>query len=560
MTGSAPLVERLRPHRFTLALVALWLVHAVVNAMWLAQDMSLSAHDAAPHLEAQAHLYALLTREGPAGLWKIIRNPGPGWWPTAGYLPWVMIALVLGHSLFVARLSNLLYLAVLLWATFDLGRRLHSRLAGALAATLLSLFPVVFGESRQFGVDLPSAALIALSLALLLRTERLSRFGWSLAFGASVGLGVLVRPQVLMYVVPSACAVLALALVAGPTDHVRAPTPTHSARLHRLRPVIMAAMSGATAALLSSVWWYGHLHAIRTIFAEHQRDAAMLSLDATPNVPYYARMLPWALNPLMVLLALWGAVCLARRLWGGAWRHNDAWVVTATWLVGGVATLLSIHVHFLRFLLPICPPLALTAAVALVDLRRPRLRWSVVGAVLALMATVWMILSWVPESARFFGPGTRPRGMTNTAPRINKVLFGAKLVADELSRTGLDGPKIRVHLVAGPRMNKTTLFWMAGPMLRIPLPGIELTGQHYMRFRRHKRGVSDMRIGGASLPLLNSPNRKNFVLTFDNAPRSQVTGFGRFTAVRVLDLEVNHPLVRSLTLWRLDRKPNRPER
>jgi 4-amino-4-deoxy-L-arabinose transferase-like glycosyltransferase len=64
---------------------------------------------------------------------------------------------------------------------------------GALAATLLGLFPMIFAMSRYLYLDFALTALVALSIAMLLASARFDRRWPALGFGLALGLAFLVK-------------------------------------------------------------------------------------------------------------------------------------------------------------------------------------------------------------------------------------------------------------------------------------------------------------------------------------------------------------------------------
>ncbi len=96
-------------------------------------------------------------------------------------------------------------------ATYLLGRRFAGGSGGAAAAVVFGTAPFVVWQSLRFQLDVPLAAMVALALEMLLRTEGFSRPAWSLAAGLVFGLGMLTKPPFAVYVLPPLLLVLARA-------------------------------------------------------------------------------------------------------------------------------------------------------------------------------------------------------------------------------------------------------------------------------------------------------------------------------------------------------------
>lgn len=101
--------------------------------------------------------------------------------------------LLLGRSVDVAIMTNILYLIILVLSVYGIGRRIHGNEAGFLSAVIVMLFPIVFGLSRSYWQDFPVTAMVSLSVYLLIRTDYFRDRKYSLIFGISLGLGMLTK-------------------------------------------------------------------------------------------------------------------------------------------------------------------------------------------------------------------------------------------------------------------------------------------------------------------------------------------------------------------------------
>jgi hypothetical protein len=104
-------------------------------------------------------------------------------------------------------MMNLMFLAVLLIALFQIVKKIHSERAAVLAATLFVFYPGVFNSSREFMLEIALLAMAALSIYLLLYSEEFAHPVFTALFGASVGLGLLTKLTYLSYIVGPVCAI-----------------------------------------------------------------------------------------------------------------------------------------------------------------------------------------------------------------------------------------------------------------------------------------------------------------------------------------------------------------
>ena len=114
------------------------------------------------------------------------------------YPPFVHLTVWLFYKLFginedVAVMVNVVYLVVLLGATWSIAERIGRVRVAALAVTLLCLFPMIFAMSRYLYLDFALTAQVALAIALLLAAERFTQRRYACWFGAALGVAFLVK-------------------------------------------------------------------------------------------------------------------------------------------------------------------------------------------------------------------------------------------------------------------------------------------------------------------------------------------------------------------------------
>ncbi len=173
-----------------LVLVVLWGFHAVHNFVWLRDECRIptrefecfvivatlpQAWQSLGDYQALTHLMGDLPRE-------------PAYPLTAA-----LAERVFGKSLFTARYSNMFWFALILGATFLLGRHVGGTQAGLFSAGLLAFYPAVYGASRRYCVEFAAAGMVALALFHLLKSDRFHDRTHSLLFGTALGLGLMVR-------------------------------------------------------------------------------------------------------------------------------------------------------------------------------------------------------------------------------------------------------------------------------------------------------------------------------------------------------------------------------
>jgi hypothetical protein len=280
--------------------------------------------------------------------------------------------------------------ALLVWATFVLGRRLDQPLSGLAAAALVATSPVVLFQVMQPMSDVPVSALWVVAWVLAARATPRSAF----AGGLVASLATLTRPNlapvsIVVSVVLAAWS--AVGGVAGAGGRERGPRALGLPLLF-----LAGALPGTVAAGGLQARWYGS-----PLASGYGRPRDLFALSAVgPNLERYGR---WLLEThgALVLLALLGWHAVWHWHHGGSSRDDRARRAStrlqlALALAGSaavVAAYLPYYVfaewHYLRFMMPALPVVMAGVSVALMlaVTRLPRASRALVYVVLvALLA------------------------------------------------------------------------------------------------------------------------------------------------------------------------------
>jgi hypothetical protein len=334
-------------------LAALLLGLAVVMAVWLSIDRRPPEWDHANHLERAVACHRSLAEPGRDRLQEIIAE-------SSFYPPIVTCAAgLLYFALPIVPMTAQAVMWVFLVAgalsIWGLGRRLLDAEAGLLAAFLFATAPFVVFSLLNFQLDLPLAAMVALALYTLARTEELSRPRWSLALGLVLGLGMLTKPPFAAY--------LSGPLLWAAWRALR--SPDRRGRLGRL-------LGALGVAALVALPWYGPrlvglpMQIVNRSFKQAAESGHAPALSGSALLFYPRWIVPQA-GLLAVALLLWGIVALARQ----PRARGLVWAALAPF-----AIFVLIQNKNLRYTLPLLPAAALAAAAGVAALA-PRARRAV---------------------------------------------------------------------------------------------------------------------------------------------------------------------------------------
>jgi 4-amino-4-deoxy-L-arabinose transferase-like glycosyltransferase len=152
---------------------------------------------------------------------------------------------VLGNeAIWVAVLSNVVWLTVLVFATYGIGSRLWNPRVGWLSVVFVVTVPMAVSTFKDYMLDAPLTAVSALALYLLIRGNGFASRRISLLFGLTCGCGLLVK-----WTLPL--------VVALPVLHALA-TALSEARLRRRFDHLGNAAIAAGAMLAVCGLWYVH--------------------------------------------------------------------------------------------------------------------------------------------------------------------------------------------------------------------------------------------------------------------------------------------------------------
>ncbi|MFC1666684.1 ArnT family glycosyltransferase [Candidatus Omnitrophota bacterium] len=185
-------------------LIIISLFHIVNNSIVLHQDQSVPVYDRASHILSGYEIYKDYNIVSPHGLQKAYSyfyNIAGGYYPPFFYLTSAPLFYLVALNSDFALYANILYLFILMFSVYGIGKNLYDSKVGVLSAFVVSMFPGIFAFSRVAFLELPLTAMVTLSIFLLLSTEHFRKRWLSFLFGLSIGLGMLTKWSFVVYVI-----------------------------------------------------------------------------------------------------------------------------------------------------------------------------------------------------------------------------------------------------------------------------------------------------------------------------------------------------------------------
>lgn len=186
-------------HYFLLLALILWTY--ACNQIWTILDTRPPSWDQSAHLRiAFGYWTALISNTDR--LWLDLLSV-ESFYPPFYHLSLLPVFAWLGFSADNAVVLNSIYLAVIIIATYAIGKRLYSQKVGLLAAFLISCYPFLAYSSRQNAIGTALTAAVALSYYLFLRSENFENRKFSFWFSCSFAMGLMVKWTFFIYLLPA---------------------------------------------------------------------------------------------------------------------------------------------------------------------------------------------------------------------------------------------------------------------------------------------------------------------------------------------------------------------
>jgi len=179
---------------FEWALVSQIVLVALACHLWTINNYRTNPDlDSGFHLAQAAAMHQLLHAPGPFFEKLVAVWSWPSLYPQGQYLATAVWNVIFPVGSQGCLASLCIFIAVLAYGAYELGRQVGGPIAGFIAAILAVADPVILRAERRYWLDMPVAAMGILALALLLHSRNFTRRGPSIAFGAVLGFGVLVK-------------------------------------------------------------------------------------------------------------------------------------------------------------------------------------------------------------------------------------------------------------------------------------------------------------------------------------------------------------------------------
>jgi hypothetical protein len=377
---------------------ARWTAAAVVaflgvTVWWLTQNTQMTDFDSAKHTRFSFLVYNEIAK---GSIFKPFTEFDT--YPPLGHLVGALGVALGGHSNAAVILAlNAVFVPVLAGSCYAIGRQIGGSRAGLLAALFALGVPMIVSQAHEAYLDPLQAAMVALSVFAILRSQRFEHVGVSALAGVATGLALLTKETTPIFL----AGLIAVVLLRGGWRNWRG-----------LGSFCLA------AAVIGGSWYLDHLGQLHRVASAANTVAPNQVGVVTPEHHFAFENLSWyfwdasnvQLRAPLLLLLLAGVVAAIRSSIRDRGAHNIYPELLAGALVSYVGVTL-ITLKDPRYSLPALVYMAVLATAWIPGLR-PRLRpWLIAGlaaAVAASFASVDFGLGGRGYQLRLALPGAHP--------------------------------------------------------------------------------------------------------------------------------------------------------
>src|SRR5215471_4064336 len=317
-------------HRFLLAASFLYLVAA--NLLWIARDNRPPYWDMADKQAGALRIYAAVAQSGIRSVALIPFLTGP--YPPLYHSVIAISYGIFGKTIAAARWANIPAIALLLFATYGIGRTVLKPFAAATGAVIVNFCPLLLWLSRETMIEYWLTSMVALAIWTLIRTNEFSNRNRAIIFGIVCGLGMLTKWTFAFFVILPAF-------------------------WFARKNVKNAALAASIAAGISAYWYAFAGRALLTLLSINTAQSVSEgdpSRFGSGSIVFYIRALEGSQLFLPLFIALLAGLILL------LFNFSREWIPILLWIAGGWLGLLLFQNKDPRYTTPLLPAIALITA------------------------------------------------------------------------------------------------------------------------------------------------------------------------------------------------------
>lgn len=344
------------------------IVIVCLQHVWIVTDTSVEGTDSQNHLMFSLNFFqwfSKVTTNSTYPFWirivkwfQLLSFPASGtvYWPNGLYFITAFCYTIFGCSLYSAKLSLLAYLVLLLGSVYMLGRMLYASRVGFFAVCILYMYPMIFESARQYQLDFPLTAMVALNMLLLIRCDFFRARWTSVLFGVAFGWGMLIKGQLLLFLIwPLSIVVLQTigGIIRGGCAHCL-----------RSRQLYNMAIFCVIAYYIAGIWWGLFLPSACEALRVHIFEASKAIESHWIWTEKYSLkcLMSHCITLFDSLSPMWCIVFLISSMRFFRLRGKQFWCLSSWLVCPFILFSVAFTIKHPRFLMPIFPVMALISA------------------------------------------------------------------------------------------------------------------------------------------------------------------------------------------------------
>lgn len=257
-----------------------------------------------------------------------------------------------------AFLTTFVFLVILILSIYGIGAKLKNGETGIVAACLCSFFPIVWSSSIQTNLELATMAMVCLNIYVLLMTKGFSCPWRSFLFGIALGLGLLTRSFVFLFVLGP----IIVTLWMGLTQQGMIPKIEKRQILVNLTVIGLTAIIIALTFYVQNFFWSGVFSKIFSPGDVEQQNILHLS-----HLTFYTKALPVQIGWIGVLIFLFSLYYLPKSKGYGT-------AILLSWILLPFIVLPFVLKKAVQYSMSYLPAIALLIALGVDEIKRKVLK------------------------------------------------------------------------------------------------------------------------------------------------------------------------------------------
>lgn len=365
---------------YVVVLLIIIMFHGVNNYLWLGMNELYHGCDETSHLLNGLRFFSLLEEYKNFSDFLKMRMQFEAYYPPLLYTTSALFMYVFKTTSYrIMVMTNIIFFFLLILSTFFLGKKITGKGAGLFAAFIISMYPMVFGYSRQYNLALSLTAIVCCNILFLLMTDNFRHRVYSILFGVTFGLGMLTKPSFLLYII-------------GPLSFVLYRVFRAGIKPLQKRVALNFIFSMGIAFILSSWWYLGRL--LHTSFRVINHVFLNLDSGAIPPPFYSVEALGFYLKAFIFWNSLFFFLIFILGFAYFVLTKAKEKGVIFLWILIPCIMMSLIVTKRVRYLMPFLSPLAIISAVGILKLKQKLLKGLIVCLVITFGIVQFFNLSY----------------------------------------------------------------------------------------------------------------------------------------------------------------------